>query len=148
LGAPFTGLAAAWAGLVQRIAVVFFFSSRRRHTRFSRDWSSDVCSSDLHRVAGGGGKDHAAAIFPLCLRAYAASPDRRLGHEAPATAESRGSRLDSASGVYGFFRRGGGRSVVLHPIECLGTDCAVQRRSADLGASAGLEPGALAGLFL
>src|SRR5687768_18010852 len=29
----------------------FFFSSRRRHTRCSRDWSSDVCSSDL-RVAG------------------------------------------------------------------------------------------------
>src|SRR6266511_1207529 len=27
----------------------FFFSSRRRHTRFSRDWSSDVCSSDLLR---------------------------------------------------------------------------------------------------
>src|SRR5690606_39893429 len=25
----------------------FCFSSRRRHTRFSRDWSSDVCSSDL-----------------------------------------------------------------------------------------------------
>src|SRR2546422_10663577 len=30
----------------------FFFSSRRRHTRCSRDWSSDVCSSDLERVAG------------------------------------------------------------------------------------------------
>src|SRR5690606_36062145 len=29
------------------ISVRFFFSSRRRHTRFSRDWSSDVCSSDL-----------------------------------------------------------------------------------------------------
>src|SRR6266511_4440217 len=28
----------------------FFFSSRRRHTRFSRDWSSDVCSSDLDDV--------------------------------------------------------------------------------------------------
>src|SRR5205809_3622738 len=27
----------------------FFFSSRRRHTRCSRDWSSDVCSSDLAR---------------------------------------------------------------------------------------------------
>src|SRR5690606_10851119 len=27
---------------------IFFFSSRRRHTSFSRDWSSDVCSSDLH----------------------------------------------------------------------------------------------------
>src|SRR5690606_39733625 len=34
----------------ERVEVVvrsFFFSSRRRHTRFSRDWSSDVCSSDL-----------------------------------------------------------------------------------------------------
>src|SRR5690606_40177204 len=29
------------------VVCVFFFSSRRRHTRFSRDWSSDVCSSDL-----------------------------------------------------------------------------------------------------
>src|SRR5207245_6920027 len=29
------------------IFIVFFFSSRRRHTRCYRDWSSDVCSSDL-----------------------------------------------------------------------------------------------------
>src|SRR3712207_1861136 len=28
----------------------FFFSSRRRHTRYWRDWSSDVCSSDLHTL--------------------------------------------------------------------------------------------------
>src|SRR2546430_13138702 len=28
-------------------SLVFFFSSRRRHTRFDCDWSSDVCSSDL-----------------------------------------------------------------------------------------------------
>src|SRR5690606_10765139 len=34
--------------------VIFFFSSRRRHTRFSRDWSSDVCSSDLPRRKGRG----------------------------------------------------------------------------------------------
>src|SRR3712207_7242772 len=27
--------------------ICFFFSSRRRHTRYWRDWSSDVCSSDL-----------------------------------------------------------------------------------------------------
>ena len=27
--------------------ILFFFSSRRRHTRSDRDWSSDVCSSDL-----------------------------------------------------------------------------------------------------
>src|SRR2546427_3702706 len=31
----------------------FFFSSRRRHTRFDCDWSSDVCSSDLLLAAGG-----------------------------------------------------------------------------------------------
>src|SRR5437016_8945927 len=30
---------------------MFFFSSRRRHTRLVSDWSSDVCSSDLRRVA-------------------------------------------------------------------------------------------------
>src|SRR5260370_25171375 len=29
------------------ICCIFFFSSRRRHTRFKCDWSSDVCSSDL-----------------------------------------------------------------------------------------------------
>src|SRR5439155_16859748 len=29
------------------LARAFFFSSRRRHTRWPRDWSSDVCSSDL-----------------------------------------------------------------------------------------------------
>src|SRR5690606_40712269 len=29
------------------VKACLFFSSRRRHTRFSRDWSSDVCSSDL-----------------------------------------------------------------------------------------------------
>src|SRR5699024_12107752 len=29
----------------------FFFSSRRRHTRSKRDWSSDVCSSDLNALA-------------------------------------------------------------------------------------------------
>src|SRR2546429_4453656 len=31
----------------------FFFSSRRRHTRCSRDWSSDVCSSDLYLIVPG-----------------------------------------------------------------------------------------------
>src|SRR6266508_5209284 len=34
---------------------IFFFSSRRRHTRWPRDWSSDVCSSDL--VPGSGDVD-------------------------------------------------------------------------------------------
>src|SRR2546421_5991679 len=30
------------------VCLLFFFSSRRRHTRSDRDWSSDVCSSDLY----------------------------------------------------------------------------------------------------
>src|SRR5476651_2317248 len=34
--------------------VIFFFSSRRRHTRYWRDWSSDVCSSDLSTPASFG----------------------------------------------------------------------------------------------
>src|SRR5439155_6309904 len=38
----------------------FFFSSRRRHTRWPRDWSSDVCSSDLARV------DHRVGLFVVC----------------------------------------------------------------------------------
>src|SRR5690606_39949555 len=36
----------------------FFFSSRRRHTSFSRDWSSDVCSSDLSLLRNSNGVDH------------------------------------------------------------------------------------------
>src|SRR5690606_41889766 len=43
------------------IHVVFFFSSRRRHTRFSRDWSSDVCSSDLG--PNGAGKTTAVRLL-------------------------------------------------------------------------------------
>src|SRR5271170_5607618 len=38
---------------INRISFFFFFSSRRRHTRSTRDWSSDVCSSDLSPLAAG-----------------------------------------------------------------------------------------------
>src|SRR6266498_4847918 len=44
----------------------FFFSSRRRHTRCGRDWSSDVCSSDLRE---------------LSHRLYAGGPDHRVRQE-------------------------------------------------------------------
>src|SRR5205085_8655734 len=38
----------AWSGALWHLVQYrFFFSSRRRHTRFDCDWSSDVCSSDL-----------------------------------------------------------------------------------------------------
>src|SRR5207249_7899044 len=36
-------------------SIFFFFSSRRRHTRSKRDWSSDVCSSDLQTYGTQGG---------------------------------------------------------------------------------------------
>src|SRR5699024_12875558 len=37
-------------GLLFYVILFFFFSSRRRHTRSKRDWSSDVCSSDLGKT--------------------------------------------------------------------------------------------------
>src|SRR5207302_2940694 len=46
---------------VDSCVVFFFFSSRRRHTRFSRDWSSDVCSSDLT------GRDRSSAAVASTL---------------------------------------------------------------------------------
>src|SRR5256886_7447509 len=39
---------------IRIISFLFFFSSRRRHTRFDCDWSSDVCSSDLEVCSAGG----------------------------------------------------------------------------------------------
>src|SRR5207253_6774432 len=43
----------------------FFFSSRRRHTRWPRDWSSDVCSSDLVAPAGSGGDPAGARLLDV-----------------------------------------------------------------------------------
>src|SRR5207253_6794431 len=40
-----------------------FFSSRRRHTRWPRDWSSDVCSSDLKSSSGGLGANKRTAKY-------------------------------------------------------------------------------------
>src|SRR5256884_2023762 len=45
------GCAAKNLHVVSIYVCFFFFSSRRRHTRCSRDWSSDVCSSDLPEEA-------------------------------------------------------------------------------------------------
>src|SRR5690606_35666948 len=49
--------------IIRDICVFFFFSSRRRHTRFSRDWSSDVCSSDLAIQEMGGPFPEGVACF-------------------------------------------------------------------------------------
>src|SRR2546429_9150836 len=57
----------------------FFFSSRRRHTRCSRDWSSDVCSSDL----GHGGRSRAgrrgAGVVARCALRGASRDRKRVG---------------------------------------------------------------------
>src|SRR5256885_2938375 len=49
--------------------LVFFFSSRRRHTRLQGDWSSDVCSSDLcsgdSRATSWGAPEEVARLSPL-----------------------------------------------------------------------------------
>src|SRR5438874_144040 len=48
-------------------SLIFFFSSRRRHTRSLRDWSSDVCSSDLEA------RDQALAAAVYDMKGYAAA---------------------------------------------------------------------------
>src|SRR5207247_5291260 len=78
--------------------VFFFFSSRRRHTSSTRDWSSDVCSSDLsgprrggapsHRFGGGAATAARSASVPRPPTARARSEERRVGKEC----KSRGSR--------------------------------------------------------
>src|SRR5207245_3822898 len=73
------------------VSLLFFFSSRRRHTRCYRDWSSDVCSSDLwvnlpERAAG---KDDQSCGFPGSILPSATSAgvdpsrseERRVGKE-------------------------------------------------------------------
>src|SRR3984893_18953875 len=62
----------------------FFFSSRRRHTRWPRDWSSDVCSSDLgdrSRMAGVGLAGRMIVFNPRDYNSGERSEERRVGKE-------------------------------------------------------------------
>src|SRR5256886_5840360 len=49
-------------GVCVMLCCIFFFSSRRRHTRFDCDWSSDVCSSDLLLRGGIEHRQHGAGL--------------------------------------------------------------------------------------
>src|SRR5690606_40531592 len=75
-------------------SVRFFFSSRRRHTRFSRDWSSDVCSSDL---SGASSTDE--DYTPLDFRWQLSSADAQHATLTPANGVSTQFRSDQA-GTY------------------------------------------------
>src|SRR2546430_9495828 len=67
----------------------FFFSSRRRHTRFDCDWSSDVCSSDL-----------SAAEACLAVLAWAPRPfEERFESSAANRSEEHTSELQSQSNL-------------------------------------------------
>src|SRR5207245_10431013 len=79
--------------LFMRQTPYFFFSSRRRHTRCYRDWSSDVCSSDLER------EDAARQARPDAAhpdrRRHRAKEDPRRARPRPLPARSRRRRPDA-----------------------------------------------------
>src|SRR5690348_17630722 len=64
------------------VTVFFFFSSRRRHTRWTGDWSSDVCSSDLKGAANGDVAervgDSDTTITDHCWRMVKIAPEWRV----------------------------------------------------------------------
>src|SRR5690606_40013940 len=71
--------------------LVFFFSSRRRHTRFSRDWSSDVCSSDL-RARRYFASRHGLEV--AALDGFASTDAYEIGNLGPENARAAMLRLD------------------------------------------------------
>src|SRR5436309_984322 len=77
---------------------VFFFSSRRRHTRFSRDWSSDVCSSDLPRRVPSDARSPQAMIHGYA--AFAMNDGRKVsGIMAWGDRASEGTRRGRENGI-------------------------------------------------
>src|SRR5699024_11496221 len=60
---------------VECLYFLFFFSSRRRHTRSKRDWSSDVCSSDLPSIS----KLHNA--YNIEIDGYSGSKNSLIHHD-------------------------------------------------------------------
>src|SRR5439155_10207301 len=62
--------------------ILFFFSSRRRHTRWPRDWSSDVCSSDLPALYQRVNVEGTVKLLESArLHAVKRSEERRVGKE-------------------------------------------------------------------
>src|SRR4051794_41812434 len=92
--------------LARFVLLFFFFSSRRRHTRWTGDWSSDVCSSDLRvrplwegcrvtyarrrQVGAAGGALGAGLITALCALALGGSLPADIAHHAAAPRRAEG----------------------------------------------------------
>src|SRR5574337_1715725 len=69
------------------LILVFFFSSRSRHTRLSGDWSSDVCSADL--------AEGVRAVYPAAIGGMLVAEEAQdLPHAAPAAARSMGAAVE------------------------------------------------------
>src|SRR5690606_40704560 len=85
---------------IHLLYVFFFFSSRRRHTRFSRDWSSDVCSSDLpgDRRPGSNIKEFHEETRRTCrrLRAGLPAPCQGSRHRQRSDQDRKSTRLNSS----------------------------------------------------
>src|SRR5207245_7158129 len=76
---------------------LFFFSSRRRHTRCYRDWSSDVCSSDLPCPSNVREQGMPGAC---CTRGLVCNVGERCAHEHTGTAEARRHSLRNGLTAY------------------------------------------------
>src|SRR5204863_6906675 len=79
--------------------LIFFFSSRRRHTRSLRDWSSDVCSSDLHDVAQAGRSPDAVDLGRGSLDQVRLAPEDQALERALAPDAERKAHLVDRRGV-------------------------------------------------
>src|SRR5690348_10407994 len=105
----------------------FFFSSRRRHTRWTGDWSSDMCSSDLHHAA------HRSAfgkllvdqplmsnvLADLCVESEAATVTAlRLARAYDSPDETAFRRIATAVAKYWVCKRGPAHAA--EALECLG----------------------------
>src|SRR2546422_1531037 len=71
---------------MQPLQYFFFFSSRRRHTRCSRDWSSDVCSSDLVGGCVPAQSSCSTTATGTTLMATGGAPPRRFQGSSPTLA--------------------------------------------------------------
>src|SRR6476620_7819672 len=105
----------------------FFFSSRRRHTRYWRDWSSDVCASDLtaRTAAGAEPRGRVAAAKPAMgvgeagglITGGGARPAVTKDSRATSTTSGGSKKFPSKLGSIARIRCASGGCVAHHPVK-------------------------------